>query len=129
MIRAIIISVVCVASVWSATTIPPTTVRHHHTHHPRPSTEPAEHETFKFVYEPHAHQMVVVTGHECYVFSLSDAERTAVHTDAGMKALELKLLSALSTNAVVTATKEDLNPKAAHACGGHITTYYKEASP
>ncbi|XP_045157188.2 uncharacterized protein LOC123523591 [Mercenaria mercenaria] len=125
MIRAIIISAVCVLSVLSMST----TKAPHHQHHSKPTSEPAEHEGYKFIYEPHVHQMVVVTGHDCYVFSMSDAERTAVHTDAGMRALELRLLSTLSTNAVVTATKEDLDPKAAHACGHHITTFYKEATP
>ncbi|XP_060570680.1 uncharacterized protein LOC132728968 [Ruditapes philippinarum] len=128
--EAIIVTAFCAVSVWSATApSPATTKATHHHHHSRATLEPAAHESFKFVYEPHMHKMVVVTGHECYVFSLSDAERADVHTDAGMKALELKLLTALSTNAVVTTTKEDLDAKAAHICGRHITTFYKEATP
>lgn len=43
-------------------------------------------------------------------------------------AFQLKLLTAVTSNAVVTTTKDQLDPKAAHVCGGHTTAYYKEAS-
>ncbi|XP_045157189.1 uncharacterized protein LOC123523592 [Mercenaria mercenaria] len=134
MLRIIIASILCVSYVTAMTTTHKPHHGHHHsntTHRPHSNTtrEPGEKDSFRFVYEPHTQQMVVVNVHDCYVFSLSDSEKVAVHTDAGIRALELKLLSALSTSAVVTTTKDQLNPHAAHLCGGHATAFYKEASP
>ncbi|XP_060568892.1 uncharacterized protein LOC132727422 [Ruditapes philippinarum] len=127
MIRAVIIGLFCVAYAMSMTT----THKPHHTHHPHgtgPTHEPQEHEFFKFAYEPHSHMMVVVNGHLCYMFTLSDAERAAIHTDAGIRAVELKLLSTLSTASVTEVTKDQVNAKIAHVCGAHTTHYYKETT-
>lgn len=104
-----------------------TTTKHGH-HHSHPTAEPTEHDTYKFVYEPQTHKMVIVTGKECYVFSLTDAERVSVHTDAGIKAIELRLLTAITSNAVVATTKDQLDTKSAHICGGHTTTFYTQTS-
>ncbi|XP_060554007.1 uncharacterized protein LOC132715050 [Ruditapes philippinarum] len=127
MIRAVVLSLFCVAYAMSMTT----THKPHQTHHPhgsRPTSEPAEHEFFRFSYEPHTHMMVVVNGHLCYMFTLSDAERAAIHTDAGIRAVELKLLSTLSTASVTEVTKDQIDVRIAHACGAHTTHYYKETT-
>ncbi|XP_045157166.1 uncharacterized protein LOC123523571 [Mercenaria mercenaria] len=127
MIRTVVIGLLCVAYVTSLTT---TKAPHHHhtgTHHAHsgPTREPAEHENFRFIYESHSHMMLVATGKKCYIFSLSDSERGAIHTDAGIRAVELKLLSTLSTASVTEVTKDQLSAQVAHSCG-HVDHYYKE---
>ncbi|XP_060554595.1 uncharacterized protein LOC132715596 [Ruditapes philippinarum] len=123
MIRTLVFGLFCVAFAMSMTT------KHHHGHHGTgPTVEPAEHENFKFAYEPHSQMMIVVNGHKCYIFSLSDSERASIHTDAGIRAVELKLLSTLSTAAVTEVTKDQVPAKTAHVCGGHITNYYTQTT-
>jgi hypothetical protein len=36
--------------------------------------------------------MVVVSAKECYVFALSDSEKSAIHTDAGIRAVEVSFI-------------------------------------
>ncbi|XP_060597900.1 uncharacterized protein LOC132751702 [Ruditapes philippinarum] len=118
-----IFGIFCVAYSLSMTTQKP----HHggHGHHGTgPTVEPSEHENFKFIYEPHSHMMIVVNGHKCYMFMLSDSEKAAIHTDAGIRAVELKLLGTLSTASVTEVTKDKVAARVVHACGAHITHYY-----
>ena len=35
--------------------------------------------------------MILSHNHDCYIFTLTAAEQTSVHTDAGMTALEVRL--------------------------------------
>ncbi|XP_060570690.1 uncharacterized protein LOC132728977 isoform X1 [Ruditapes philippinarum] len=135
MLRILLACFVCVSYVMCMTTTqrPHHVHNHNHTHnhshhHTNTTREPPARESFKFIYESHSQMMVVVSAKECYVFALSDSEKSAIHTDAGLRAVELRLLSALSTTAVTTITRDQLDPKAAHACGGHATTFYKESS-
>ena len=36
--------------------------------------------------------MVVASAHKCYMFTLSDAERASIHTDAGIRAVEVDMI-------------------------------------
>ncbi|XP_060570688.1 uncharacterized protein LOC132728975 [Ruditapes philippinarum] len=91
--------------------------------------EPAEHETFLFKYEPHFHNMIVVTFIDsvrtCYIFDLSDDERAAIHTDAGIRAVELRLLSTLKFVSVTEVTKDQLHRPTSRVCGT-VQHYFKQ---
>ncbi|XP_052774453.1 uncharacterized protein LOC128213022 [Mya arenaria] len=119
MIRIVVLCViaVCYAGATTTTQIPKTT-------HPHVTHEPSEHENFKFFYEPHTHQLVVLSGPDCYVFPLSDTERTSVHTDTGFRALELKSLALLNTGTKTPTTKDQLDNRVARVCGNHATSIY-----
>ncbi|KAL4236304.1 hypothetical protein ACF0H5_004691 [Mactra antiquata] len=117
MLRVTIFSIVCLAVSMAATT----TTKRPHTHATR---EPSEHDTFRFVYEPHNHLMLVINSHTCYMFTLTDAERISVHSDTGIAALEMKFLSSLGSATLTTPTEDQLDRFLKHGCGGHITNYY-----
>merc|ERR1711860_269212 len=111
MIRVLLVCVICVVYVQAGTTT---------THKPRPTHEPNEHEGFRFAYEPNTHKMVVVSGNQCYIFTLSAAERVAVHSDAGIRTLELKFLGMLDTATKTAVTQEQVGNKLWHTCGRHV---------
>jgi hypothetical protein len=48
--------------------------------------------------------MVVVNGHLCYMFTLSDAERAAIHTDAGIRAVEVHFVTIIKHIVTDTST-------------------------
>ncbi|XP_052774331.1 uncharacterized protein LOC128212959 [Mya arenaria] len=107
-----------------AATLPPEMTTHV-THHPHSHThEPAEHATITFYYDFHTHQMVLSKETNCYIFALSLAERQDVHTDAGMTALELKLVNLLTTGTMTTVSKDSLDHHLVNACGKRVTTYH-----
>ncbi|KAL4236313.1 hypothetical protein ACF0H5_004700 [Mactra antiquata] len=119
MLRVTIFSILCLAIAMAATTT--TTTKRPHTH---PTWEPTEHDTFKFVYEPRNHLMLVINSNTCYMFTLTDAERVSVHSDTGIAALEMKFLSSLGTATLTAPTEDQMDKFLRHACGGHINTYY-----
>ncbi|XP_052220521.1 uncharacterized protein LOC127837436 [Dreissena polymorpha] len=57
----------------------------------------------------------------CYVATLSDAEHAQIHTDTGMRAVELSLLAGLSTATMVT-DMTTLDQQDVHTCGLHSAT-------
>ncbi|XP_060590317.1 uncharacterized protein LOC132745419 [Ruditapes philippinarum] len=68
---------------------------HHHTH------EPNEGESFTFAYNGHTHDFIVRhragKTYICYVATVTADEMHLVHTDAGMRSLELRILGLLSS--------------------------------
>ncbi|KAL3855741.1 hypothetical protein ACJMK2_014946, partial [Sinanodonta woodiana] len=63
----------------------------HHTiasNHHRTTHEPNEQIRVTFTYDSHTQQMVIHQGHNCYVFALSEQEKTDVHTDDRLAQLE-----------------------------------------
>ncbi|XP_045177009.2 uncharacterized protein LOC123537378 [Mercenaria mercenaria] len=91
-----------------ATTFASTTTHHpHHTH----THEPNEGEAFTFAYNGRSHDLVIKhrsgKNYMCYIASLTDDERHTVHTDGGMRAVELRILGLLSSSTVVEKTAID----------------------
>ncbi|KAL4224042.1 hypothetical protein ACF0H5_017499 [Mactra antiquata] len=115
MMRILIIGV-CITATLASTTDMPTTAHS--------TKEPNEVDTFKFVYEAHTHKMLLVNEHKCYIFTLSDSEIAGVHTDAGITAIELKLMSRLSTAVLTEVTKDSLNRYVQRSCGHNVAHYY-----
>ncbi|KAK3580363.1 hypothetical protein CHS0354_014841 [Potamilus streckersoni] len=107
-----------------------TTHQPHHTHAPHASLaphathEPNVHEQFIFHYDYLTHKMFVISGHNCYIFTLSDQEKLDVHTDAGMTTLEAKLLPMLDSTTKTEVTKASLDMHSQQLCGKGALHFY-----
>ncbi|KAK3584391.1 hypothetical protein CHS0354_010166 [Potamilus streckersoni] len=60
----------------------------------------------------------------CYIFTLTDQQKLDVHTDAGLKALELKLLPLIDSGHKNVVQKSDLSAELQRACGQSSTHFY-----
>merc|ERR1712179_525484 len=119
----VLIALSClVACVLAATTT--------HKPHTRATHEPSEHESVSFHYSPKTHNMIIkqTKGNtlNCYVATLTMQQQHDVHTDAGIRSLELKLLSQTGSATAVQSTS--LDDGDVHACGhaphmGTVTYY------
>ncbi|XP_052774266.1 uncharacterized protein LOC128212914 [Mya arenaria] len=125
MLRLAVFCAIAITCGLAATIMPPKPT--HAPHGSHATLEPGEHETYKFAYEPRTHLMVVASGHNCYILTLSDAEQTSVHTDSGLRAIELKSLGLISTGTQTMTTKDNLDAHVVHVCGAHITNYFTVA--
>ncbi|KAL3855617.1 hypothetical protein ACJMK2_014945 [Sinanodonta woodiana] len=95
-----------------------------HTHAPHTSHEPSVHEQFLFHYDYLTHKMVVISNHTCNIFTLSDQEKMDVHTDAGMTALEAKLIPMLDSTTKTVVQMSSLDHHLQQICGKGILHYY-----
>ncbi|XP_052797744.1 uncharacterized protein LOC128229888 [Mya arenaria] len=92
-------AVTLIAACWAATTVSNTHSTHAHTTHV--TREPTESETIFFQYNSHTHHLLIKThkqkqGYYCYIYALTDDERVQVHTDSGLRAIEMHLLTLLT---------------------------------
>jgi len=95
----------------------------HHSHGTHATAEPSEHDLVRFVYEGHSHLMIMMAQKMCYIHTLTDTERSAVHTDVGIRTLELKLLNLLSSGTKTEVMIAD-QPKAIKNICGHALHIY-----
>ncbi|KAH3883729.1 uncharacterized protein LOC127866409 [Dreissena polymorpha] len=88
-----------------------------------PTHEPAETDSITFQFQPLTFHLLVKTHpdkmtYNCYIAALSDSEHAQIHTDAGMRAVELRILAALGSATAVTDVstldKHDVTTCTAH---------------
>ncbi|KAL3855603.1 hypothetical protein ACJMK2_014810 [Sinanodonta woodiana] len=77
-----------------------------------------------FYYDYLTHKMALRYGRTCYIFTLTDQQRTQVHTDAGIKALELTLLPLIDSGHKTLVQKSSLSTDLQRACGRNTTLIY-----
>ncbi|KAH3840259.1 uncharacterized protein LOC127880169 isoform X1 [Dreissena polymorpha] len=91
------------------------------THRPHATHEPSEVDSVTFQYVSATHHLVVrwipdKNTYECYISTMTMAERNQIHTDAGMRAVETRVLGQLSSGTMVTDTTT-LDQHDVKACG------------
>ncbi|KAL4224678.1 hypothetical protein ACF0H5_015375 [Mactra antiquata] len=76
------------------------------TKHPHVTREPNESEGLSFIYSGITHDLIVKQrvgkALSCYIADLTPDEEQHVHSDSGLKAVELRVLSQLSTATMET---------------------------
>ncbi|XP_046358736.1 uncharacterized protein LOC124136760 [Haliotis rufescens] len=116
--------VLCVVQAQDAAT---TAKVHHHSHHSHAAHahtthEPKETEHYSFTYDGKTHDMVVKTGHQCYIMPLTDKQRGMVHDPAQIKKVEAAALKLIIDNTVQSAVDQSvLDHHLAHFCKGSTT--------
>ncbi|XP_052283121.1 uncharacterized protein LOC127879990 isoform X2 [Dreissena polymorpha] len=71
------------------------------------TSEPAETDMITFQFQPATHHLLVKKNSDrqttnCYIATLTDTEHAYIHTDYGMRSVELRLLAALGSATAVT---------------------------
>ncbi|KAH3710603.1 uncharacterized protein LOC127858303 [Dreissena polymorpha] len=123
--QALVVFISAIVVCYGATTHRPHSTHAHTGHHTTQPHEPGEFETISFQFSFQTGHLLVKVHPDkntlnCYIATLSDAEHAQIHTDAGMRAVELRLLAALSTATMVT-DKTTLDQHDVQACGAHTT--------
>ncbi|XP_052282475.1 uncharacterized protein LOC127879573 [Dreissena polymorpha] len=101
------------------------------THRPHGGHDHNEQDSATFQYVGSTQHLLVQwypdkSTYNCYIVSLTDVEKAQVHTDAGMRAVEIRVLGQLSQAALVHDAST-LNSHDVHACGhgkNHTTPAY-----
>ncbi|XP_052262860.1 uncharacterized protein LOC127866398 isoform X1 [Dreissena polymorpha] len=101
-----------------------------HAHVTHTTLEPGETDTLSFQFLPTTLHLLVKTHpdkttYNCYIAALSDSEHAQIHTDAGMTAVELRVLAALGSATAVTDAST-LDKRDVNACGhmGTLQTHF-----
>ncbi|KAH3835478.1 uncharacterized protein LOC127879220 [Dreissena polymorpha] len=114
-----------IVACYAATTIKPNHVTHtthaHFTHADHTTNEPAERDMITFQFQPTTHHLLVKTKPDrlttnCYIATLTDTEHANIHTDYGMRSVELRLLAALGSATAVTDVST-LDQRDIDSCG------------
>ncbi|KAL3855615.1 hypothetical protein ACJMK2_014822 [Sinanodonta woodiana] len=101
-----------------------TTHAWHSTLAPHVTHGPSLHNQFVFHYDYITHKMIILSNHNCYIFTLSNEERTQIHTDATMMFLEAKLMLMIATSAKTEVKMFSLDHHLLQICGNGILHYY-----
>ncbi|KAH3788431.1 uncharacterized protein LOC127841221 [Dreissena polymorpha] len=103
-----------IVSCFAATTHRPPHTTHAHTNHTTHAhtnlpIEPWEIHTIIFQFQPLTFHLLAMTPTDratktskCFIATISDSEHAQIHTDAGMRAVELRILAALGSATAVT---------------------------
>ncbi|XP_052250581.1 uncharacterized protein LOC127857897 [Dreissena polymorpha] len=125
--QALVVFISAIVVCYGATTThrPHSTHAHtgHHSTMAHVTHEPSEVESISFEFNGKTGHLIIKVRPDknttnCYVATLSDAEHAQIHTDTGMRAVELRLLAGLSTATMVT-DKTTLDQQDVHTCGLH----------
>ncbi|XP_052217317.1 uncharacterized protein LOC127835091 isoform X3 [Dreissena polymorpha] len=121
--QAICIFLGVIVACYAATTHrPPHTT---HAHNTGPTHEPAETDSITFQFQPLTFHLLVKTHpdkmtYNCYIAALSDSEHAQIHTDAGMRAVELRILASLGSATAVTDVST-LDKRDVTTCTSHFS--------
>nr|XP_011415435.2 uncharacterized protein LOC105319543 [Crassostrea gigas] len=107
-----------------STAVAMSTTRGHH-HHTGPTHSPDRNEAFVFHYNAQTQTMAVKTHRHCYLYTLSSAEHTSVHTNTGLHSIEKTMIDLIDAHGSFSAVSlHDLTTMShdlSHFCG-HLTT-------
>ncbi|KAL4227876.1 hypothetical protein ACF0H5_013317 [Mactra antiquata] len=101
-----------------ATTMMPTGNGTHHHH------ESNEIEQFSFNYDGRSHMLLVVKGSQCYIWRLTDTQRQMVHTDDGLRQIEIQVIRDIDSSMYTTVPGDILSSSINQACGHKVTNYF-----
>ncbi|KAL3855611.1 hypothetical protein ACJMK2_014818 [Sinanodonta woodiana] len=125
--RSIIVFVAIIGLSYQMTTFHPGHHTGHHTNAPHTTHEPSVQHSYNFHYDYVTHKMLVHKDRNCFVFLLTDQQRTDVHTDSGLTALEVQFLQMISTGTKTEVDKATLEHSVTQGCGNNILHYYTVA--
>ncbi|XP_078324217.1 uncharacterized protein LOC111122573 [Crassostrea virginica] len=78
-------------------------------------------EVFSFHYDADSHNMAVKTHRHCYLYALSSAEQTSVHSSTGLHSIEKTMIDLIDAHgnhvAVSTSDLTAMGHGLAHFCG------------
>nr|XP_022320070.1 uncharacterized protein LOC111122572 [Crassostrea virginica] len=93
---------------------------HGHGHHHTGPTHHPINEAFSFHYDAHSHTMAVKTHRHCYLYALSSAEQTSVHSSTGLHSIEKTMIDLIDAHgnhvAVSTSDLTAMGHGLAHFC-------------
>ncbi|XP_060605247.1 uncharacterized protein LOC132757823 [Ruditapes philippinarum] len=90
-----------------------------HQHH-----EHTEMESFSFHYDGASQLMLVMVDTKCYIWTLTHKQLQGVHTDDGLRAIELKVLGDIKDALYTVVPKVVLASSIQHGCGRHADSFY-----
>ncbi|XP_048767022.1 uncharacterized protein LOC125674041 isoform X2 [Ostrea edulis] len=102
---------------------------HHHGHHPKPTHEPSELESFTFYYDYNTHIIAVKSSlHICYLYTTNGQEQMDVHTPHGLHTIERNLIAMIDAGSAMQPISRDdattMGKALAHFCN-HIQVFMK----
>merc|ERR1712243_324366 len=93
----------------AAATTPGTTHQHHE--HP-------EKESFNFYYDGHTQMLIVHNSQACYLWVLTPDELNGVHTDSGLRNIELRVFKVIDSAYYTVVPSKILSSTIIKACAG-----------
>ncbi|KAL4227877.1 hypothetical protein ACF0H5_013318 [Mactra antiquata] len=100
------------------TTMMPTGNGTHHHH------ESNEMEQFSFNYDGRTHMLLVVKGSQCYIWRLTDLQKQMVHTDDGLRQIEIQVIRDIDSAMYTTVPRDILSNSIQQACGHKSSSFF-----
>ncbi|XP_060605249.1 uncharacterized protein LOC132757825 [Ruditapes philippinarum] len=86
--------------------------------------EKTEYESFQFQFDGTTGMLAVRSMHNCYIWQLTDKEHQQVHTDDGIRNIELRVLKEIDNAYYTVVPKGILHPAILNACTRYSSHFY-----
>ncbi|XP_060605248.1 uncharacterized protein LOC132757824 [Ruditapes philippinarum] len=105
----------CLTLSKAATTMMPFTTTHH---------QPYEFENFVFQFDGTTGTMTVRSSNKCYIWQITTQEHQQIHTDDGLRNVELRVLKEMNNAYYTVVPKSILHPTIQYACTKQASHFY-----